>query len=86
MKKAQKQDNGRILGVLYLFQHSTQYNSSHIIASLWNVGMGIELQIFFHCLVSVFFSSKHLCHFLEEIFSGVFMVVYIQIPFVVHLL
>ena len=50
MKKAQKQDiiqNGRIFGILYPFLHSTQYYS-HIMDSLWNVGMGIEFQIFSH--------------------------------------
>ena len=49
MKKAQKQDiiqNGRIFGILYPFLHSTQYYS-HIMGSLWNVGMGIEFQILF---------------------------------------
>ena len=52
MKKAQKQDiiqNGTIFGILYPFLHSTQYNYySQIMASLWNVGMGIEFQILFH--------------------------------------
>ena len=50
MKKTQKQEiiqNGS--GILYPFLHSTQYYS-HIITDhgLWNVGMGIKLQLFFH--------------------------------------
>ena len=39
--KAQKQDiiqNGKIFGILYPFLYSTQY-CSHIMDSLWNVGM-----------------------------------------------
>ena len=88
MKKAQKQDihNGRIFEFLYPFLHSTQYYS-HIIDGLWNVGMGIEIQIFFHCecLVSVLFSSLHPHHFLEENFCFLFLLFlwycsYTQIP------
>ena len=79
MKKAQKQDtiqNERIFGILYPFLHSTQYYSHIIHHSLWNVGMGIEFQIFFHseCLISLLFSTLHPHHFnLGENFCFLFL-------------